>query len=110
MSAVLADAIDQAVALQDVEAALNQGLRKLQDSETGTIYRCCMSNLIVYCDQGEQADQVSGCLASIAALHPARVILLVAQGPDGADGLEAFVRVAQTQSFAEAARQLRVSK
>jgi glucose-6-phosphate dehydrogenase assembly protein OpcA len=88
-----ADAINQPVALQNVEAALNQGLRELQDSENGTIYRCCMSNLIVYCDQGEQADQVSGCLAAIAALHPARVILLVAQGSDGADGLEAFVRV-----------------
>jgi glucose-6-phosphate dehydrogenase assembly protein OpcA len=94
----LPDAINRPVALHDIETALNEGLRELQDSENGAIYRCCMSNLIVYCDQGQQADQVSGCIATIAALHPARVILLVAQGADGEDGLEAFVRVGPTAS------------
>ncbi|MCP4040056.1 MAG: glucose-6-phosphate dehydrogenase assembly protein OpcA [bacterium] len=45
------------------------------------ITRACMSNLIVYCDNREQADALPAQFATMARRHPARIILLVGEDP-----------------------------
>lgn len=76
------------VALRDIEGAL-LALRcsvpcSLDETQQGDpvpdqpITRACMSNLIVYCDDMAEADGLHDELARLGHVHPARMIVLVA--------------------------------
>jgi glucose-6-phosphate dehydrogenase assembly protein OpcA len=70
------------VALKDVERELGRRMRAVQGPGESPILRASMSNLIVFCDRQELADQVAQEIPEIVAAHPARVLLLVAEaGP-----------------------------
>src|SRR5262249_49690613 len=45
----------------------------------------CMSNLLIFCDRRDQADEVAMQVPQIVVAHPARVLLLV--GEEDADNL-----------------------
>ncbi len=67
------------VAVEDVEQVLNQRIAALQTSPVDVVMPARMSNLVVYCDTAELARDISGMIPRIMALHPARVLLLLAQ-------------------------------
>lgn len=55
------------------------------------VTRACMSNLIVYCHDEEEAEQVPEDIATITQRHPARVLLLVGDAAEQKLDLEAYV-------------------
>ena len=61
-----------------------------------TVMRACMSNLIIYCDNSDEAQQISLEITAIVDVHPARVLLLIADGKSGKDVIEAFISIYYT--------------
>jgi glucose-6-phosphate dehydrogenase assembly protein OpcA len=81
------------VALKDVERELNRRMRIVQGPGESPILRACMSNLVIYCDRQELADQVGLEIPDIVATHPARVLLLIAEPSAEAGDMSATVAV-----------------
>ncbi len=67
------------VPLDKVEAALGHRLKAAGDDVHGSVRRARMSNLIIYCSEVDRACHAEALVPEIVALHPARVILLVAE-------------------------------
>jgi glucose-6-phosphate dehydrogenase assembly protein OpcA len=81
------------VPLRDVERELARRLKAVQGPGESPVLRACMSNLVVYCGGPESAEKIAAEVASVVALHPARVLLLVAEpGPEQGE-LTSSVRV-----------------
>jgi len=74
-----------AVPLRRVEAELARQTLELQGNSEAPIPRACMSNLVVFCDRREQADEVCRQVPDIVSSHPARVLLLLAEPASSAD-------------------------
>lgn len=72
------------VPLEEVEDELNRRMSALQTDPDKMILPARMSNLVIYCDREESAREVNDMLPRILTLHPARVLLLLAQ-PDAAE-------------------------
>jgi glucose-6-phosphate dehydrogenase assembly protein OpcA len=87
------DAPAVVVRLRDVESELSRLVKEIVGPKVGPIQRARMSNLVIYCDTEERANQVENHVGSIVALHPARVILLIALSGTGNDATTASVRV-----------------
>jgi glucose-6-phosphate dehydrogenase assembly protein OpcA len=81
------------VALRDVEKELARRLRAVHGTGESPILRACMSNLVIYCDSVAAAEAVDKEVPVIVAMHPARVLLLIAESGPGAGDLQAAVRV-----------------
>src|SRR6266478_9125996 len=71
--------VSDQVALKDVERELSRRMKAVQGPGESPILRACMSNLVVYCDRPELAEQVTQEIPEIVASHPARVLLLIAE-------------------------------
>jgi glucose-6-phosphate dehydrogenase assembly protein OpcA len=70
------------VPLGDVERELSRQLRALQGMDEAPVLRARMSNLVIFCSSQELADDVAAQVPDVAAVHPARVLLLVGErGP-----------------------------
>jgi glucose-6-phosphate dehydrogenase assembly protein OpcA len=67
------------VSLHDVERELSRRMKVVQGPGESPILGAHMSNLIIYCDRAELAEQVSEEIPEIVASHPARVLLLIAE-------------------------------
>jgi hypothetical protein len=83
------------VPLRDVERELNRRLKLMQakPGDESPMVRACMSNLIVYCDRADLAERVAAQVPEVVTVHPARVLLLIAEtGPQEGD-LQAAVCV-----------------
>jgi glucose-6-phosphate dehydrogenase assembly protein OpcA len=77
-----------AVPLRRVEEELARQMQALQGGQGGAeapMQRACMSNLVVYCDRREQAEEVASQVPEIVASHPARVLLLLGDSASAAD-------------------------
>src|SRR5260370_393925 len=85
--------LSDAVALKDVESELTRRMRLVHGPGDSPILRACRSNLVIYCDQPEVAQEVSNEIAEIVATHPARVLLLLAEPSAEAGDLTATVAV-----------------
>jgi glucose-6-phosphate dehydrogenase assembly protein OpcA len=74
------------VPLRDVEHELSRQLKGLHDHDETPVQRVRMSNLVIFCNRREVVDEVAKQLPAIAAVHPARVLLLIGEeGTDAAD-------------------------
>ncbi|HLJ94794.1 MAG TPA: glucose-6-phosphate dehydrogenase assembly protein OpcA [Gemmataceae bacterium] len=74
------------VPLGEIERELNRQLRALQGSDEAPLLRARMSNLVIFCDRKETSESVTAQIPDIVAVHPARVVLLVAEpGPEDAN-------------------------
>jgi glucose-6-phosphate dehydrogenase assembly protein OpcA len=67
------------VPLRRVEEELTRQMKALQGGAGTPVQRACMSNLVIFCDQPEQAEEVAGQVPEIVASHPARVLLLLGE-------------------------------
>jgi glucose-6-phosphate dehydrogenase assembly protein OpcA len=80
----------RAVDVRAIEREL-AGLLAPDGSADEAVVRACMSNLLVYCETGEQARSVPEEIATIVHHHPSRVVLLVGDAGGDEPGLEAWV-------------------
>ncbi len=65
------------VPLGEVEKELSQRIQRMQAATNDIVLRSRMSNLVVYCDNKDLAEQVEGMIPDMMSLHPARVMLLL---------------------------------
>jgi glucose-6-phosphate dehydrogenase assembly protein OpcA len=93
MSAVAAPAAEERIPLDRIERELSRQLKEAQGEGAAPVIMARMSNLIVFCDQTEQAERVSAEIPAIVAVHPARVIILAPDGPPDAPDIAAAIRV-----------------
>ena len=97
-----------AVPVRLVEDELGRQMQALQGGDESPVHRACMSNLVIFCDQRSQAEEIAGLVPQIVADHPARVLLVVGESgePDAAGvSASAVVREMETgrnqRSFSE---------
>jgi len=97
-----------AVPVRLVEDELGRQMQALQGGDESPVHRACMSNLVIFCDQRSQAEEIAGLVPQIVAAHPARVLLVVGESgePDAAGvSASAVVREMETgrnqRSFSE---------
>src|SRR5262249_23038594 len=67
------------VPLGDVESELAQQMRALQGAQEHPGQFARMSNLVIFCDQREQAERIAADIAEVVSIHPARVLLLLGE-------------------------------
>jgi glucose-6-phosphate dehydrogenase assembly protein OpcA len=66
------------VPLHDVAGELRRHMNACQEADGTPVVWARMSNLVIYCDKADAAERVSAMVPEVMALHPARVLLLVA--------------------------------
>jgi glucose-6-phosphate dehydrogenase assembly protein OpcA len=76
---------EAAVPLDGVERELDHQLKLLQCPGEGPLTRVRMSNLVIYCNTPDQGAAIATQVPEVAAVHPARVLLLIGQ-PEAQDG------------------------
>jgi len=86
------------VRIAQIESELGVLWAQFNQNTSGghTVMRACMSNLIIYCDNAQEAQPISQEIAAIVDAHPARVLLLVANGQPGKEAIEAYVTIYYT--------------
>jgi glucose-6-phosphate dehydrogenase assembly protein OpcA len=82
---------NHAVPLAAVERELARQVRALQAPGEVPVRRACMSNLVIFCDRPDQCHAVEEVVPEILAVHPARVLLLVAEADASGGDLTATV-------------------
>jgi glucose-6-phosphate dehydrogenase assembly protein OpcA len=85
------------VPMRQIEQELSRQMKALQGGNDHPVQRACMSNLVVYCDRLDQAEQVAGLVPAIVAAHPARVLLVVGEPGNENDGQEITASVLARQ-------------
>lgn len=80
----------KAVELAAVEQELAQLWRHASAGED-PVTRACMSNLVAVCGTGDEAAVIANEIPAIVARHPARVLLLLADGRAAGARLETYV-------------------
>ena len=85
------------VEIRDIEKSLNQQLKAAQAPGEGPIVRARMSNLIIYTESAAKAAEIEEQIPSLAAVHPARVILLVHERGHDSPELTASTRTGVTR-------------
>jgi glucose-6-phosphate dehydrogenase assembly protein OpcA len=95
MTATLApELVGTNVPLNEVERELSARREAVQSAPgEGPAQRASMSNLIIYCDSPSQAEKMAAIVPGVVALHPARVLLLVAEPGAESGGITAFVKI-----------------
>jgi glucose-6-phosphate dehydrogenase assembly protein OpcA len=68
-----------AVPLRLVEEELSRQMKVLQGDDQSPVHRARMSNLVIFCDEPEQAQSIAADVPEIVASHPARVLLVIGQ-------------------------------
>jgi glucose-6-phosphate dehydrogenase assembly protein OpcA len=81
------------VPFRDVEYELSRRLKAAQGPGESPVLRACMSNLVIYCGTPEGAEKIAGEVATVVALHPARVLLLIADPGSDPGEITSSVRV-----------------
>jgi len=82
-----------AVSMHLVEQELSRQTRALQGADDRPVHRACMSNLVIFCDRREHAEEVVHQVPAIVAAHPARVLLVVGESGTKSTGISATVLV-----------------
>jgi glucose-6-phosphate dehydrogenase assembly protein OpcA len=67
----------EAVPLHKVEAELARQMSAGKDGHQGPVRRARMSNLVIFCNNNELADNIAPAVPAIIAEHPARVLFLI---------------------------------
>jgi glucose-6-phosphate dehydrogenase assembly protein OpcA len=82
------------VRLRDVEQELVRQLKALQGLDERPVQRARMANLVIYCNSQVQADRIDADIPEVVSVHPARVLLLVADAaaPDADLAVTVHVR------------------
>jgi glucose-6-phosphate dehydrogenase assembly protein OpcA len=72
-----------AVPLRSVEEELARQMKALHGEGEHPVHSVRMSNLVIFCDRREQAENVAADVPQVVAVHPARVLLVLGEtGPE----------------------------
>jgi glucose-6-phosphate dehydrogenase assembly protein OpcA len=66
------------VSLREVERELTRQMKALQGVDEHPVQRARMSNLVIYCNSVAHAERLNTEIPDVVMVHPARVLLLVA--------------------------------
>jgi glucose-6-phosphate dehydrogenase assembly protein OpcA len=83
----------RSVPLGGVERELLRQMRELQGPDDRPVQRTRMANLVIYCTSQERAASLNAEIPEVVNVHPARVLLLVADAESPSMELEATVLV-----------------
>lgn len=85
------------IALHAVEAELARQMKTLQGAGEHPVQYARMSNLVIFCEQREQAESLAAEVPNVVSIHPARVLLLLGESSlqDAALTAAALVRPRQ---------------
>lgn len=83
---------EESVPLGNVEKELARMLNCLKEPGEGPVQRAHMSNLVIFCHQEQQANSIAAQVPEIVAAHPARVLLLIGEGPADSGRVTAAVK------------------
>jgi glucose-6-phosphate dehydrogenase assembly protein OpcA len=86
-------ALPRPVPLWEVERELLRQTKALQGPDERPIQRARMANLVVYCDSQERAARLNAEIPEVVAVHPARVLLLIADPESSSTELTTTVLV-----------------
>jgi glucose-6-phosphate dehydrogenase assembly protein OpcA len=84
---------ERKVPLWQVERELLRQMKELQGPDERPVQRGRMANLVVYCTTRERAAQLDKEIPEVVAVHPARVVLLVADSESTSTELTSTVLV-----------------
>jgi glucose-6-phosphate dehydrogenase assembly protein OpcA len=88
-----------AVPVRLVEDELGRQMKALQGGDESPVHRACMSNLVIFCDQRQHAEEIAGLVPDVVAGHPARVLLVVGEATENDNaGVSASALVRQTEA------------
>ena len=71
--------VDEAVPLKQVDKELARRLREGRPDATQPWQIARLSNLVIFCNNPEQAQAIDRIVPDIVAVHPARVLLCLAE-------------------------------
>lgn len=85
------------IALHAVEAELARQMKTLQGAGEHPVQYARVSNLVIFCEQREQAESLAAEVPNVVSIHPARVLLLLGESSlqDAALTAAALVRPRQ---------------
>ena len=83
------------VPLDRVEAELTRRLKTAGRDTSAPVRRARLSNLIIYCDHPEEASRFEAEVPEIVAIHPARVLMVLADPKAPASDVSATILVRQ---------------
>lgn len=86
-------AAPRSVPLWQVEREFLRQTKELQGPGDRPVQRTRMANLVIYCDSQERAAQLNQEIPDVVSVHPARVLLLVADAESPGTELETTVLV-----------------
>ena len=93
MATILPPEFGAVFPIRAVERELNGLLRVAAEVSGVPLRRVHMSNLVIYCDRMETAEQLSKQVPDIVAVHPARVLLLIRDAAATGNAITAAVCV-----------------
>jgi glucose-6-phosphate dehydrogenase assembly protein OpcA len=88
---IIAGPVD--VNLGEVESSLSRLLHESDSPCDAPVHRARMSNLIIHCRTSERAAEVEPMIPEVVSIHPARVLLLVADDHSGSSDIHASALV-----------------
>ena len=85
--------------ISDIDIAIRRLWSNFHQDISGghTVMRACMSNLIIYCDNNDEAELVGKEIPTIVDIHPARVLLLIGNGQPKKGSIESLVGIYYTE-------------
>lgn len=86
------------VNIADIDIALGGLWSQFNKDISGgrLVMRACMSNLIIYCNNMEEAVEIGKDIPAIVDAHPSRVLLLIGEGAPSEGRIEALVGIYYT--------------
>lgn len=84
---------ERTVPLWEVERELSRQMKALQGPDERPIQRARMANLVVFCSSQERAAKLNMEIPDVVAVHPARVLLLIADEASASKEVTATVLV-----------------
>jgi len=96
------------IPLREVESELARQVSAQHAAREHPVQLARMSNLVIFCDQREQAESLAAEVSKVVAIHPARVLLLLgeADAQDAAVSSAALVRSRHNGTAVDAVSEL----
>lgn len=87
------------ISISDIDTALRRLWSTFHQDVSGgrTVMRACMSNLIIYCDNKDEAEIVGKEIPTIVDVHPARILLLIGNGQPKKGSIESMASIYYTE-------------
>jgi glucose-6-phosphate dehydrogenase assembly protein OpcA len=96
------------IPLRAVEAELARQMKTLQGPGEHPVHSARMSNLVIFCDQRERAENLAAEVPNVVSIHPARVLLVLGEAgvADAPVTASALIRPRQSRADPDACSEM----